>query len=79
MSENQTTRRIICAFAIVTISGFGIVAFGQTAQPAMPLPVPMPSPQSPQPSPPPFQALRYFADPNFLRYVLGERRRWRIM
>src|SRR5262244_4202621 len=64
MSESQLARRILRVFAIVTIAGVGVGAFGQTAQPATPLPVAAPAP-SPQ-SPPPFQPLRYDEDWSYL-------------
>src|SRR5215475_7268120 len=64
MSENQSARRILCVFVIVTIAGVGIVAFGQTAQPATPLPIAAQA--SSPPSPPPFQPLRYDEDWSYL-------------
>lgn len=57
MSESQLARRIPCGFVIITVTGIGIGAFGQTAQPATPLPAA---------APPPFQPLRYDEDWSYL-------------
>src|SRR5262245_65981118 len=62
MSENQSARRTLCVFVIVTIAGVGMGAFGQKAQPSKPLPVAASSP----PSPPLFQPLRYDEDWSYL-------------
>jgi hypothetical protein len=42
MSESQSARRVICVFVIVTITGIGIRAFGEVAQPTTPLPATTP-------------------------------------